>query len=175
MRKFIFTAVTLGIAAGSGCHGGLINEAQERGEVTLQPTQGSSVQGKVSFKAVGPKFRVMAEVAGLLPGAYGFYIHELGDCTAPDAGSVGPLFNPDGKLLGKPAQPEQGAGGLPHLIADARGNASLTVYIQGVELGDGERGLFGRSVIVSEVPGDAKTRAGGVSGKALACGVIVGK
>ena len=62
----------------------------------LNPTQGSSVRGKVSFLKVGNSIRVVADVTGLTPGKHGFHIHEKGDCSAPDGSSAGGHFNPYG-------------------------------------------------------------------------------
>ena len=61
----------------------------------LMPTKGNATAGSVSFKQVGSKVLVTAEVKGLKPNAeHGFHIHEKGDCSSGDGMSTGGHFNP---------------------------------------------------------------------------------
>ena len=64
---------------------------------------------------------------------------------------------------------------MPQLIADARGVARLTAYLDTVQLGDGPADIIGRGVIVHAAPDDFKTQPTGNSGARVACGVIVRK
>ena len=175
MQKFLFPLVLGTGAILAGCHGGLVSSAPLRAEAALQPTKGSAVSGSVSFSPAGEKLRVVAEFRGLTPGQHGFHIHEKGDCSAADASSAGGHFNPSGQAHGNPDHAEHHAGDMPQLVAGANGVARLTTYIDGLSLGEGERGIVGRSVVVHAAPDDFKTQPAGNSGARQACGVIVAR
>src|SRR5437016_11318027 len=68
----------------------------------LEPKSGSKVTGTVTFTKVGDEIQVVADIQNLTPGKHGFHIHEKGDCSAPDAASAGPHFNPTMKHHGGP-------------------------------------------------------------------------
>lgn len=175
MQKFKLIGAVSCVALLAGCFGGLGTSRAERAEAVLAPTAGSQANGKVSFTRTGDKVLVTAEVSGLTPGAHGFHIHEKGDCSAPDATSAGGHFNPGGKPHGNPEHAEHHAGDMPQLIADARGVAKLTAYLDAVQMGEGAADIVGRSVIVHAAPDDFKTQPTGNSGARMACGVIVRK
>jgi hypothetical protein len=60
----------------------------------LQARSGSAVSGKVTLQRSHGKLRVEAMVAGLTPGEHGFHVHEVGDCSAPDASAKGISIRP---------------------------------------------------------------------------------
>lgn len=141
----------------------------------LKPTQGNDVTGTVTFLPKGEQILVDARVKGLKPGAHGFHIHEKGDCSAPDAKSAGEHFNPTGKPHGSHNGIDRHAGDLGNLIADADGNATLTIAIPMTDLSmekGADDSIGGRAVIVHADPDDYKTQPSGASGARLACGVI---
>jgi len=83
----------------TGCQ--LFSSAPRHAAASLSPTRGSSVAGEVTFDQVGDRVRVDARVSGLSPNReHGFHIHEVGDCSAPDASSAKSHFNPYGKPHG---------------------------------------------------------------------------
>ena len=140
---------------------------------TLNPTQGNTAKGTVTFEQKGPQVLVDAHVEGLAPGQHGFHIHEKGDCSAPDATSDGGHFNPAGKPHGDPAHAEHHAGDFGNIVADANGKASLKMALDGVTLEKGApNSLIGKGLIVHADPDDLKTQPTGNSGKRVACGVI---
>ena len=144
-------------------------------EARMQPTQGQSASGVVTFTQEGEQVKVVAKFSGLTPGGHGFLIHEKGDCSAPDATSAGGHFNPAGKQHGHPHHGDHHAGDLPMLQADASGNASLTTTLSGVSLREGSANIIGRGLIVHAAPDDFKTQPTGNSGARVACGVIVAR
>lgn len=177
MKKFIILgciASTLMLAA---CRGGIVSSGVNRAEAKINPTAANVVTGSVAFSEAGKKLRVVAEINGLASGPHGFHIHEKGDCSASDGSSAGGHFNPSGKPHGHPDHAEHHAGDMPQLIADAKGVARLVIYIDELQIGngEGERDIVGRSVIVHAAPDDFKSQPTGNSGARLACGVIVKK
>lgn len=138
----------------------------------LEGRSGSEARGSVTLIPAGEKILVSARVTGLTPGEHGFHIHEVGDCSAPDATSAKGHFNPGGKVHGHHAGGEHHAGDLPNLVADADGNASYSAELTGLQLGEGSTGILGRSVVIHADPDDYKSQPAGNSGKRIACGVI---
>lgn len=146
--------------------------AGPRAEATLEPRSGSTIGGTVSFQTVGGKIRVEANVAGLAPGAHGFHVHEVGDCSAPDASSAKGHFNPGGKSHGHPGGAQRHAGDMPNLVADNSGRATYFAELDMLSLTEGPGGILKRSVVIHADPDDYTSQPAGNSGKRVACGVI---
>ena len=137
----------------------------------LQPSSGSSVSGSISFERKSEKeVRVTAHVTGLTPGKHGMHIHEKGDCSAPDASSAGPHYNPTGHAHGEPSA-EHHMGDLGNIEADANGEAHLDLSVDFVDL-DGPNSVIGKAVIVHAQPDDLTSQPAGNAGARVACGVI---
>jgi Cu-Zn family superoxide dismutase len=142
----------------------------------LNPTQGSSVKGTVSFVQKGGKVLVDVHASGLTPGAHGLHIHEKGDCSAPDGTSAGGHFNPDQTAHGAPGHGVHHAGDFGNITADANGKAELELWVPATQFSlvkDAPNSIIGKGVIVHADPDDLKSQPAGNSGKRLACGVIV--
>ena len=138
----------------------------------LEATKGNTAGGSVNFVQKGDKVTVAARVSGLAPGSHGFHIHDKGDCSSGDGMSAGGHFNPQGKPHAHPATADRHAGDMPMLVADASGDATLTVELDVIAIGAGATDIVGRSVIVHKDPDDFKTQPTGNSGARVACGVI---
>lgn len=141
----------------------------------LQPTEGNTATGTVSFEEIDGRVRIEAHVSGLEPGTHGFHIHETGDCSAPDATSAGGHFNPDQTQHGSPEDDVHHAGDLGNLEADEEGNAHLELEVDFITLSEGAHSVMGKAVIVHAGPDDLKTQPTGNAGARLACGVIRSK
>jgi len=140
----------------------------------MRPASGSQAHGSVTFTQVGTRVRVNAEIAALSPGMHGIHIHEKGDCTAPDAASAGPHFNPAAKKHGAPDSTEHHGGDLGNLNANEYGKATLSIMVDGISVGKGADGVIGRGVIVHAKADDLKTDPAGNSGERIGCGVVEG-
>lgn len=140
----------------------------------LMAKSGSNISGTVNFVETGGVLRIDAKVAGLTPGEHGFHIHEVGDCSAPDAASAKGHFNPASKAHGHHDSAEHHGGDMPNLVANAQGEASYSAELKGVTL-SGPMGVAGRSVVVHADPDDYKSQPAGNSGKRVACGVIAAR
>ncbi len=169
--------VVMGILTASliaGCAGSGGTPVAPAARATLEARSGSSVAGSVSFIPLSDGVRIEAQVSGLTPGEHGFHVHDVGDCSAPDASSAKGHFNPAGTAHGSHAAGEHHGGDMPNLVANAQGVARYSVDLKGVALG-GPNGIVGRSVVVHADPDDYKSQPAGNSGKRVACGVIAGR
>jgi Cu-Zn family superoxide dismutase len=132
----------------------------------LGPASGSAVSGSVAITATDGGVRLEVKATGLKPGVHGFHVHEVGDCSAPDATSAKGHFNPGAKQHGSHA------GDLSDLTADASGAAKLSVVMTGLSLDDGPTGIVGRAFVIHADPDDHVSQPAGNAGKRVACGVI---
>jgi Cu-Zn family superoxide dismutase len=139
----------------------------------LEPTEGSLVRGAVDFVRKGDAVVVTAYLSGLAPNTtHGMHIHEVGDCTARDGSSAGDHFNPANTEHGGPRGGPRHLGDLGNVMADARGQVSARVEVDGLAFGTGPDSIVGRGLIVHAAADDLNTQPSGNSGARLACGVI---
>jgi Cu-Zn family superoxide dismutase len=141
----------------------------------IKPTQGSTVNGTVTFKIVDGALHVSGQVSGLKPNTeHGFHIHEKGDCSAPDGSSAGGHFNPAQSAHGSISSDPHHGGDMPNIVSDAQGNATVDGPVSSnVNLGKGDAyDIAGHAVIIHADPDDYKTQPTGNAGGRLACGVI---
>lgn len=129
----------------------------------LASASGSLVSGRVMLRAEAAGVRITGEVGGLIPhGAHGLQVHEKGDCSAADASSAGPFFDP----LEGFAQRGAVSGTPGRIFADERGVARVDLVIPGAVLGGGSgNDIAGRALLVlGATPGAFSAR--------VACGRI---
>jgi Cu-Zn family superoxide dismutase len=157
----------------TGCAG--MKSKPKEYDVTLAPTAGSTVAGKLTIIAVPEGVHIRGHVTGLAPGStHGFHIHEHGDCSAPDASTAGGHFNPTGSEHGDPAGLVHHSGDIANQIADAQGAVDVDVTVHGVSIDTSTPDdILGRSLIVHRDADDYTSQPSGNSGPRLACGVIV--
>jgi len=143
-------------------------------EAILSPTEGNETTGTVVFTQEEEGIRVEASIEGLdADGVHGFHIHEVGDCSAPDATSAEGHFNPLDTPHGGPDDPadERHVGDLGNLEADEDGRATYDQLNDLLAFG-GETNIIGLSVIVHAEEDDLESQPVGDAGARLACGVI---
>lgn len=138
---------------------------------TLSSTEGSQASGTVQLTQEPGGVRVVADLSGLTPGAHGFHVHEVGDCSAPDASSAGDHFNPTGATHGDPASGAHHTGDLGNVTADASGNAHLDRVFPALTL-EGDQAIIGRALVLHALADDLTSQPSGESGARIACGVI---
>jgi Cu-Zn family superoxide dismutase len=176
MQKSVVVAVvTLVLGACAGMQGGQSGAGGQEATATanLRPTKGNPVAGTVSFREVGNRVTVRADVSGLKANSeFGFHVHEKGDCSAPDASSAEGHFNPDGKPHGHPSKGEHHAGDMPNLRANAEGIAEYTFATTRLTVRPGPASVVGRAVVVHASPDDYTSQPAGNSGARTACGVV---
>lgn len=181
-RRLLFVLLVLVFGLLVGCSGSEPAQPAEpppppppplKAVADMAPTEGSEVRGTVTFEETDGNVLVTAELSGLAPGMHGFHIHEVGDCSAPDATSAGGHFNPMDAMHGGPGSAEHHSGDLGNIEADENGNASYNSTLGYLTLGEGPTSIVGRAVIVHEKEDDLESQPTGAAGARLACGVIV--
>lgn len=157
----------MSILAGSVLRAEVENQVLAR----LMPTQGSTVQGTITFTQTAQGVRVQGTIEEVSPGKHGFHIHETGDCSAPDATSAGSHFNPHRMLHASPLDSNRHMGDLGNIVANKEGQAEIDYVDSQLSL-EGEHTIVGRSVIVHAQEDDFATQPTGNAGARVACGVI---
>ncbi|MCR6625537.1 MAG: superoxide dismutase family protein [Pseudoxanthomonas sp.] len=140
----------------------------------LASASGSLVSGSVTLTPMGKGLHLTGEIGGLpVNGTHAFHIHEKGDCSAADASSAGPHFNPFNAAHGKAGSGAHHAGDMNNLTANADGVAKVDAHIEGVTLGGGAvNDVAGRALIVHAAPDDYASQPAGNAGARVACGII---
>jgi Cu-Zn family superoxide dismutase len=139
----------------------------------LEPTDGNSVTGTVTFKQMPDSVLVTGTISGLKPNlVHGFHIHENGDCSNGDGMGTGGHFNPVISAHGAHGFGSHNAGDLPSLKADASGRAEVKFTSKAISVVPGVTQIIGRGLIVHCDPDDFRTQPAGNSGPRLACAVI---
>ena len=146
----------------------------EMAHAQLMPTEGNSASGTVTFMETAGGVRVQANLTGLTQGQHGFHVHEVGDCSAPDATSAGGHFAGVGTRHGAPtdSEMERHAGDLGNVEADAEGNATYERVDNVLSL-SGPQSITGKAVLVHAEPDDLESQPSGDAGARVACGVVM--
>ena len=139
----------------------------------LEPRSGSSAAGSVTFTQENGAVRVQATFSGLTPGEHGFHVHQVGDCSAPDASSAGDHFNPDAHPHGRQgdAATSRHAGDFGNVTAGADGSATVDLTDNVIAF-TGANSIDGKAVIVHANPDDYSQPSGNAGGR-VACGVVM--
>jgi Cu-Zn family superoxide dismutase len=144
--------------------------------VQLSPTEGNTASGMLAVTSDGTGVKISGSLQGLKPDSeFGFHIHEVGDCSAPDASSAGGHFNPTNAPHGNPQGDEHHAGDMLNASSNADGVAEVDAHAEGVTLRTGAANdVYGKAVVLHQKPDDYTTQPSGDSGDRIACGVITG-
>lgn len=140
----------------------------------LAPTEGHQATGNLTLITVPDGVQITGRISGLeAGGVHGFHIHEDGDCSAADASSAGPHFNPHGHVHGHPGEGEHHAGDMLNVAADEDGVIEVDALAEKVTLGDGaDTDILERAIVLHANADDYVSQPAGDSGPRIACGVI---
>ena len=146
----------------------------ERAEAALAPASASLASGRLVLVSEPGAVHLTGILGGLPANAQvAFHIHQTGDCSAVDASSAGPHFNPLGHSHGGPSTASRHLGDLDNLQTDGRGRVSVDIRAPGVVLGGGAANdILGRAVVIHAQPDDQHSQPAGNAGARIACGVI---
>jgi superoxide dismutase, Cu-Zn family len=170
-NRILFPAVAVVFAA-AGC-AGMPASGGPSADVQMEPRSGSVTTGTISLRERSGAIVARVQLSGLAPNSeHGFHVHDKGDCSAADAMSAGPHFNPGDTPHGRPGSGGHHAGDLQNLRADAKGLVNTEVRIEGLTLSSGSTSIAGRALVVHRDPDDYASQPAGNSGPRIACGVI---
>lgn len=146
--------------------------AATKAVAVLNPTQGNTAQGVVTFMQEEGGVHIVAKFTGVPKGEHGFHIHEFGDCSTPDGTSAGSHFNPTSATHASREAEKRHMGDMGNVTADEQGNIALDYVDKHIKLA----AIIGRGMILHANPDDFTTQPTGNAGGRIACGVIgVGK
>jgi Cu-Zn family superoxide dismutase len=140
----------------------------------MEPRSDSQVRGTVTFTELeAGGVAVKLDLSGVPEGIHGFHVHEKGDCSAPDATSAGPHFNPHGMQHAGPNDVERHAGDFGNVVAPASGAVKTEILMGGISLKEGAiDNAIGRGLILHAKRDDLTSQPTGDAGGRIACGVI---
>ena len=147
--------------------------AQE-GQANLASASGSLVSGRVTLNPMGDGVHLTGTIGGFMPNSvHAIHVHEKGDCSAADASSAGPHFNPTNSAHGRANTATHHAGDMDNITAGADGTVSLNIHLSGVTLGGGAANdIADRALVVHAAADDYMTQPSGNSGARVACAII---
>lgn len=139
----------------------------------LQPREGKTASGTVTFTELDGQVEVVAEVRAVeTSGRHGFHLHEHGDCSAPDFTSAGGHFDPHGGRHGSPAEAASHAGDFGNVDIGEDGTGRLVLRTDKLTVTPGPASVVGRAVILHEQRDDLESQPTGDAGGRIACGVV---
>ncbi|HXI13586.1 MAG TPA: superoxide dismutase family protein [Thermoanaerobaculia bacterium] len=160
----------LSLVYGMGCTHTTMS-SQPAATINLEPRSGSSASGTVRLTQMDDgQVKVAVDLSGLTPGRHGFHVHEKGDCSAPDASSAGPHFNPGSAPHGAHGEGSH-EGDFGNVTADSNGRARTEFMTRSVTVTEGPASIAGRAFLVHADPDDLTSQPAGNSGKRILCGV----
>jgi Cu-Zn family superoxide dismutase len=147
-------------------------EAVSEGVAVLLPTAGHSVHGIVRFTPHPEGIAIQVHIEGLSQRTrHGFHIHEFGDCSAADASSAGPHYDPTNNAPGRHQHGMRPLGDLDDLRADPQGRVDVNFIARRLSIAGPINPILGRALVLHanfEDPNDPMSQ----SGDRIACGTI---
>jgi len=138
----------------------------------LEPTAGNEIRGTAQFSQQGGQVMLTVELRNAPAGTHAVHIHELGDCSAPDASSAGGHWNPTAEDHGHWGTAPYHLGDIGNVEVGQDGTGSLTINTDLWSIGGAEHDVLGKSVVVHAGADDFTSQPAGDSGGRIACGVI---
>lgn len=143
-------------------------------EANLSSASASLVSGRLALVPDARGVHITGVIGGLQPmQTAAFHVHERGDCSAVDASSAGPHFNPTAQPHGRNSAGPHHAGDMDNLRTDAQGRVNVDVRLPAVTLGGGAAtDIAGRALVVHANADDYRSQPAGNAGARIACGLI---
>lgn len=152
------------------------NTNKNTARAEIQSASGSTLTGEAVFEETSNGVKMTLTVQGLTKaGTHAVHLHESGDCSAPDATSAGPHWNPMDEPHGKRhSGGEFHAGDIANLEVGDDGTGKLEVTAEDWTIGTSEASdVIGKAVIIHADPDDFVSQPSGNAGARIGCGVVV--
>jgi superoxide dismutase, Cu-Zn family len=164
--------VLLAACARHATHGHTPAPSGPAASAMLESRSGSQTTGSARFEPVEGGVRVSIDLRGATPGLHGVHVHQVGDCSDPEAKSAGPHFAPEGHRHGLPPTAARHLGDLGNIRVGEDGTGTHELTVPGATVAEGDASSFlGRALVVHAHEDDGTDPAGN-SGPRIACGVI---
>lgn len=143
--------------------------------VQLEGKSGSSLTGTAELRRTGTGVLLTLRVNNAAPGVHGVHLHEVGDCSAPDATSAGAHWNPTAAPHGHLGKPPAHLGDIGNLVVDAEGRGALEFVTELWTVGGGGlNDVLGKALVIHATADDLASQPSGNSGARIGCGVVSG-
>jgi Cu-Zn family superoxide dismutase len=182
MRTLPLSAALTTALALAGCVGasrpGIISPSAGAGDVpvaraVVEARSGSTLAGEATFLRSDKGVRLELTVTGVQPGTHAVHLHEKGDCSAPDASSAGPHWNPTTEDHGSWGKPPHHLGDIGNLEVGADGTGRLSFTTDRWTVGSGgPADIVGKALLVHASPDDFTSQPAGNAGGRIGCGVV---
>lgn len=139
----------------------------------LEAKSGSQVEGEAQFYEQNGQVTMTLKVKNLPQGAHAAHLHEKGDCSAADATSAGPHWNPTSENHGMWGHPPHHAGDIGNIDVAVNGIGTATLTTDQWSIGTGQpNDILNHAVVVHANADDFTSQPAGNAGGRVACGVI---
>jgi superoxide dismutase, Cu-Zn family len=146
----------------------------ELARAPIESRSGSQLEGEAEFTQQGEWVEMVLTVRNAPPGLLAVHLHEIGDCSAADAGSAGPHWNPTDERHGQlGVTGEAHLGDIGNLEVGQDGTGEIRFRTRAWSIGrEADRDIVGRSVVVHAEADDFVSQPSGDAGDRIGCGVI---
>jgi Cu-Zn family superoxide dismutase len=165
--------ISLFVLTGACAHSPSAGDGRKTARATLESRSGSTVTGDATWVEAGGLVTVTIALSGASPGEHAVHIHEIPDCTDPEAMSAGDHWNPTHENHGQFEHPPYHLGDIGNIEVNPNGSGSFTFATPQWSIGTGANNdVLQHSIVVHASVDDMKTNPSGNSGGRVACGVI---
>ena len=149
-------------------------DRSETAKARIEGRSGSNLSGEATFAQQDGAVQLVVSLSNLDPGPHAVHIHEVGDCSAPDASSAGKHWNPRGEPHGKRGSESYHLGDIGNVEvgSDGTGSISLTAEDWSLVAGGGDDDPVGKAIVIHAKADDFETQPDGGGGEKIGCGVI---
>lgn len=172
MRNSLLIA-SLAFAACAHTESGAPQKESIMAQAILEAKSGSTVGGQAVFLKTGPEISMQIDVTNAPPGTHAVHLHVNGDCSADDAQSAGPHWNPGNEQHGHLDHGPAHMGDIGNIEVGDDGHGTLTFTTKDWSAASGlANDVVGHAVVVHAVKDDFTSQPAGNAGTRIACGVV---
>ncbi len=171
MFKTAMGLIGILLAGASACRNLNVPTVEEQARAELIDSE-NQIVGTVTLTQTSEGVNIVLSLVNLPPGEHALHIHENGQCTPPDFESAGGHLALPGQKHGFAVEGGPHLGDMRNLMVSDDGTAEIQRTVDGATLGEGERSLMNRAIVIHAEPDDYETQPSGAAGARITCGVI---